>query len=128
MEAAVKFYPAMSVYGCSLFVDITNPTIRHVIQFKPYDIMNVIQLWQNCYPMRYQKIILFNVPTLFNIIVKIMRSFMTAKMKTRLQVYSDALHCFEDIPANILPVEYGGTDGALQELTGNYGKLNRYKC
>ncbi|XP_036140015.1 retinol-binding protein pinta [Monomorium pharaonis] len=119
----VKQYPIISIYGCVLLIDVSNPTIRHVIQSKPYDLMNMIHSAQNCYPMRYQKIILFNVPTLFNIIVKIMRSFMTQKMKSRFHVYSDALDCFKDIPADILPVEYGGTDGTLQELI-EYWKKN----
>ncbi|XP_036143217.1 retinol-binding protein pinta isoform X2 [Monomorium pharaonis] len=123
METAIKHYPASSIYGCSLLLDTFNPTVRHVIQVKPYELMNVVQLWNNTYPMRCQKIVFFNVPLIYDIIVKIMRSFMTAKMKTRLQVYSDALHCFEDIPANILPVEYGGTDGTLQELTEYWKKM-----
>lgn len=36
-------------------------------------------------------------------------------------------NCFKDIPDNILPFEYGGSGGTLQELTGNYGKLGHYK-
>ncbi|XP_012522417.1 retinol-binding protein pinta [Monomorium pharaonis] len=122
LEAAIKYYPTTSIYGCSLLVDTSNPTVAHITQAKPYEIMNVIQMWENCYPMRFQKIVFFNTPLIYDIIVKIVRSFMTAKMKSRFQVYSDALHCFEDIPANILPVEYGGTDGTLQELTEYWKK------
>lgn len=52
---------------------------------------------------------------------------MTEKMQKRLHVYTQKMmqNYFKDIPANILPVEYGGTNGTLQELTGNYDKLNR---
>ncbi|XP_012529158.1 retinol-binding protein pinta [Monomorium pharaonis] len=128
MEAAVKFYPAMSVYGCSLLIDASNPTVRHVIQIKPYEIMNVVQMWQSCYPMRYQKIVFFNTPILFDIIVRFIKSFMTKKMRSRFFVYSDVDNCFKDIPANILPVEYGGTDGTLQELTEFWKKFIEENC
>ncbi|XP_036141905.1 retinol-binding protein pinta [Monomorium pharaonis] len=128
MEAAVKFYPAMSVYGCSLLIDVSNPTMRHIIQIKPYELMNVVQMWQSCYPMRFQKIILFNTSIIADFIVRIFKSFMSNKMKSRFHVYSNALHCFEDIPANILPVEYGGTDDTLQELTEFWKTIIEENC
>ncbi|XP_036143224.1 retinol-binding protein pinta-like [Monomorium pharaonis] len=122
MEAAVKHYPTTSLYGCLLFIDLTNVTTRQMFHLKPYDIMNYVQLWQNCYPMRFQKIVFFNTPIIFDIVVRIFKSFMTKKMKSRFYIYSNALHCFEDIPANILPVEYGGTAGTFQELTEYWKK------
>lgn len=127
IETAIKYYPAGSVHGYVAFIDVTNPTMGHIFQFQPYVLTNLVHAWQSAYPMRYQKIVIFNAPTVFDVIVKILKSFMTDKIKSRFHVCSHA-SCFEDIPANILPVEYGGTDGTLQELTGNCGKLNRYKC
>ncbi|XP_011646580.1 retinol-binding protein pinta-like isoform X2 [Pogonomyrmex barbatus] len=55
----------------------------------------------------------------------IFRSFMNEKMKSRLNVYTQKTmqDCFKDIPVNILPVEYGGTDGTLQELTEYWKNL-----
>ncbi|XP_012522427.1 retinol-binding protein pinta isoform X2 [Monomorium pharaonis] len=123
IEAAIKYYPAASVYGYVVFIDVANPTMGHIFQFQPYVLTNLIHAWQRCYPMRYQKIVIFNAPTIFDIVVKILKSFMTEKMKSRFYIYTNALHCFEDIPANILPVEYGGTDVTLQELT-EYWKKN----
>ncbi|XP_011704761.1 PREDICTED: alpha-tocopherol transfer protein-like [Wasmannia auropunctata] len=123
IEMAMKYYPAASVYGCAMFFDVINPTIRHIFQFRPYVIMNMVHAWQSCYPMRYQTITVFNVPTFFDIVIRIMKSFMTEKMKNRFYVYSHRPQCFKDIPANILPVEYGGTDGTMKELTEYWKKL-----
>jgi hypothetical protein len=128
IETAIKYYPATSIYGCTMLIDVANPTARHILQIQPSVLMNLVHTWQSCYPMRYQKIVFFNVLKVFDVILGIIRSFMTAKIKSRFYVYSNAIDCFEDIPANILPVEYNGTDGTLKELTGNYCKLNRYKC
>lgn len=129
-EMAVKYYPAASVYGCAVFIDVANPTVRHAVQMRPQIIKNIVHAWQSCYPIKIQSINMINAPEYVEIVVRIFRSFMTEKMQNRLHVYTQRTmqNCFKDIPANILPVEYGGTDGTCEELTGNYGKLNRYKC
>ncbi|XP_071573224.1 alpha-tocopherol transfer protein-like isoform X1 [Temnothorax nylanderi] len=125
METAIQYYPPASIYGYTMFIDVTNTTVRHVAQFRPYTIMNMIHSWQNCYPMRIQLINIFNAPLLFDITVRIFKTFMTDKLKNRFHVYSNGTtqNCFKDIPANILPVEYGGTDGTIQELTEYWKKL-----
>lgn len=120
MELAMKYYPTASVYGCAVFIDMINPTMRHILQYRPYILMNMVHMWQSCYPLRYQTVNVFNAPAILDVIVNIVRSFMTEKIKNRFHVYSHTLKCFENIPANILPVEYGGTDGTCQELAGNY--------
>ncbi|XP_011164680.2 retinol-binding protein pinta [Solenopsis invicta] len=122
VEAAIKYYPAVSIYGYTVFFDVGSPSISHILQFPPYVINNLLHTCQNCYPMRYQKIVAFNAPSLFDVTMKIMKPFMTEKLKSKFEVYSHK-HCFEDIPANILPVEYGGTDGTLQELKAYWKKL-----
>ncbi|KYQ46323.1 Alpha-tocopherol transfer protein, partial [Trachymyrmex zeteki] len=37
--------------------------------------------------------------------------------------YPIRIHFFKDVPANILPIEYGGTDGTIQELLEYWKKL-----
>ncbi|XP_071627562.1 retinol-binding protein pinta-like [Temnothorax longispinosus] len=127
-EVAMKYYPAGSVYGCVPLIDMVNPTLRHILQLRPYILMNIVHAWQSCYPIRFQKINIFNAPAFFDVIAKILKSFMTEKMKNRFHVYSHTLDCFEDIPAEILPIEYGGTDGTIQELKEYWKKLIEENC
>lgn len=126
-EMATKNYAAVSVHGCVIFLDVLNPTVRHAIQMRPNIVMNLVHAWQSCYPMRIQSINVINAPEYVDVVLKIFRSFMSEKMKNRLHVYTQRTvqNCFKDIPVDILPVEYGGTDGTFKELTGNYGKLER---
>ncbi|XP_018053069.1 PREDICTED: alpha-tocopherol transfer protein-like [Atta colombica] len=124
-EIAIKNYTTVSVYGCSLFLDVANPTIQHALQMRPQVIMNLVHGWQSSYPLRIQSINIINVNKYIDIILRMFRSFMIEKMKNRLHVYSQSAmqDCFKDIPANILPVEFGGTDDTLQELAGYWKKL-----
>ena len=129
IEIATKNYTAASVYGCSVFIDVANPTIQHALQMRPQIIMNLVYAWQSSYPMRIQSINFINAAKYIEIVLRIFRSFMIEKMKNRLHVYTQSAmqNCFKDIPVNILPIEFGGTDGTLQELAGNYG-INGMKC
>ncbi|XP_011871613.1 PREDICTED: alpha-tocopherol transfer protein-like [Vollenhovia emeryi] len=125
VELAMRYYPAASLYGCSVFINMADLTMGHILQLRPQLIMNLVHTWQSCYPIRMQSITMFNVAEYINAIVRIFRSFMTEKMKNRFHIYSHSTtqNFFEDIPANILPVEYGGTDGTVQELAEYWKKL-----
>ncbi|XP_071652791.1 retinol-binding protein pinta-like [Temnothorax longispinosus] len=128
IEVAMKYYPAASMYGCILLIDVTSPTIQQIFQARPYVLMNIVHMWQSCYPMRYHKIKLFNAPAFLDVTVRILKSFMTEKIKNRFHVCSHTLECFEDIPAEILPVEYGGTGDTMQELIEYWKKLIEENC
>lgn len=122
MKVAMRNYSAASVYGCSVLINVSNPTLRHAVQMRPQLIMNLVHLWQSCYPIRIQSIVMINAPEYVDVVAKIFRSFMTEKIKNRFHIYTQRTmpNYFEANPSNILPVEYGGTDGTLQELIGNY--------
>ncbi|XP_012054705.1 PREDICTED: alpha-tocopherol transfer protein-like [Atta cephalotes] len=112
-----------SVYGCTMINDVINPTIHQFFQIGPSILKKVAHVWQNCYPMRFQLIYVINAPMFLDISFKIFKSFMSEKIKKRINIYSHMQSCFKDIPANILPVEYGGTDGTIQELIEYWKKL-----
>lgn len=122
LDASMKYNVAGSVYGYTWYVDVSNVTTGHIFQLTPSTLKNLVDTWQKCYPLRYQKIVLFNVPTIFYIVVRILRSFMTQKLKNRFYVYSHQ-NCFEEIPTDGLPVEYGGTGETIQELTEFWKKF-----
>lgn len=129
-EIAIKNYTAASVYGCSVFVDVSNPTMRIAVQLRPQIIMNLVHMWQSCYPLRVQSMTMVNAPEYVEVVTKIFRSFMTEKMKNRFHICTRKTmqNCFKDIPDNILPFEYGGSGGTLQELTEYWKKLLVESC
>ncbi|KAG5317436.1 TTPA protein, partial [Pseudoatta argentina] len=113
-----------SVYGFTMINDTINPTIQQFLQFGPSILKKIAHTWQNCYPIRFQMINVINAPMFIDISFKIFKSFLSEKMSKRIHIYSHMMpSCFEDIPANILPVDYGGTDGTIQELTEYWKKL-----
>ncbi|KAG5323723.1 TTPA protein, partial [Acromyrmex heyeri] len=112
-----------SVYGITMINDTNNPTIQQFLQCGPSILKKIAYTWQNCYPIRFHLNVI-NAPMFLDISFKIFKSFLSEKMSKRINMYSHMMpSCFKDIPANILPVEYGGTDGTIQELTEYWKKL-----
>lgn len=124
MDVLMKDRVAPSLYGLALFIDLDDVTARHLAQLHPRTVMNIVHSWQACYPIRLRSINFINAPKYVHIGVTIFKAFMNEKLKQRLHVYKrdeTMMHeYFKDIPVNIRPLEYGGTDGTIQEIIGNY--------
>ncbi|XP_029166219.1 uncharacterized protein LOC114937027 isoform X2 [Nylanderia fulva] len=65
-----------------------------------------------CYPTRMKLLNYINVPGYANLFLELTKLFLNKKLRERFHFYSrqTAHDCFKDMPVNILPVEYGGTD------------------
>ncbi|XP_029166214.1 retinol-binding protein pinta-like [Nylanderia fulva] len=124
-DIALRDSVEASLYGVSLITDLEQLTLRHVTQMTPSFLMNVVHIWQECYPMRIQSLTFINMPEYGKFVSSITRFFLSNRLKEKLQIYSrKTTHdCFKDMPANILPVEYGGTDGTIQELKEYWKKV-----
>lgn len=123
MDVITKDYILPSLYGFVLFIDLDSVTVHHLKQLQPRVVMNIVHAWQGCYPMRLQSINFINAPIYVNIGIAIFKPFMNEKLKRRLHVYTrnnKMSKCFEDIPADIRPLEYGGIESTAQEIAGNY--------
>ncbi|KAL0114323.1 hypothetical protein PUN28_011524 [Cardiocondyla obscurior] len=118
MELGVKYYPAASVYGIIQILIMDGLTLRHITQYTPSVIINSIQVWQN-YPMRMRSINIVNAPKIFEATATMLKSLMSEKLRNRFHVRSDFTteNGLKDVPAEILPVEYGGTGSTVQELS-----------
>ncbi|KMQ93844.1 alpha-tocopherol transfer [Lasius niger] len=127
MDVMMKDRVAPSLYGLALFIDLDGVTARHLMQLRPHIVMNIVHSWQGCYPIRLRSINFINAPKYVHIGVAIFKSFMNEKMRQRLHVYSrdeTVMHkYFKDIPVNIRPIEYGGTNGTVQEMIEYTKKL-----
>ncbi|XP_029166220.1 retinol-binding protein pinta-like [Nylanderia fulva] len=114
-----------SLYGFVVIIDLGDATLRHVAQLTPSVVMNVIHAWQGCYPVRIQLLNYINVPGYAKLFLELTKYFLNKKLRERFHFYSrqTAHECFKDMPVNILPVEYGGTDGTIQDLIEYWKKV-----
>ncbi|XP_029166217.1 retinol-binding protein pinta-like [Nylanderia fulva] len=125
IDVALRDSVEASLYGLVIIIDLEHASLRHVPQARPTILMNMVHAWQGCYPIRIQVINHINTPEYAKYVLSIIRYFLSNKLKERFFVHSrnSAHDCFKDVPANILPVEYGGTDGTIQELIEYWKKV-----
>lgn len=118
IDLALRDSVESSLYGVAFILDFAGATFRHITQVTPSILINMVHGWQGCYPIRIQSLNYINIPEYAKFIIECVRYFLNKKLRERLHVYSQKTthDCFKDIPADILPVEYGGTDGTIEEL------------
>lgn len=111
---------AASLRGVFAIIDVDGVGFGHALQMRPHVVKNLVHSWQGCCPIRIQSINFVNVPVYIDVVLSIFKQFMNAKLKQRLSVYRRGVtnNCYKKLPAEILPAEYGGTDGSLQALKG----------
>ncbi|KAM0729321.1 Retinol-binding protein pinta [Formica fusca] len=124
-ELAIRDSVETSLYGFVIIADFGHITLHHIAQMRPRIVMNALYAWQGCYPVRIKSLNFINVLDIAKALMIIIRYFLNDKLKQRLHIYTcKTMHdCFINMPANILPVEYGGTDGTIQELTEFWKKV-----
>nr|CAD7266974.1 unnamed protein product [Timema shepardi] len=106
-----------SVYGVVALFDLTGVSLGHAKQLPPSVIRKAVHAWQNCFPVRIRKMEFFNAPVHVNVVLNIFKRFMTDKLRQRVHIHSKGLESLQDvIKPELLPQEYGGSDGTLKQL------------
>ncbi|XP_063977676.1 retinol-binding protein pinta isoform X2 [Diachasmimorpha longicaudata] len=118
LDVALKDHVSASIYGISAIFDMTGVTLDHGLQMTPGVVQRLVHAWQGCYPLRIQSLDFINAPVYVNFVLNIFKSFMTKKLKSRTVVHKGTSEEFfkTKVPQRILPLEYGGTAGLLQDL------------
>ncbi|XP_042230139.1 retinol-binding protein pinta-like isoform X1 [Homarus americanus] len=107
----------MSITGVVQMMDMENITAAHVLQMSPALLKKAITIWQEGYPLRPKGVNYINTPAAFDTVFNIMKSFMNEKIKRRTHIHGsdlDSLH--KEVPKEVLPVEYGGTNGTIEDI------------
>ncbi|KAK8375026.1 hypothetical protein O3P69_017775 [Scylla paramamosain] len=106
-----------SLVGINMLGDCTGLTFSHAIAFTPAHAKKSMVMWQDGYPMRPKGLNYINTPAAFDTVFNIFRSFMKEKMKKRVHIHgSDMESLYKQVPREMLPVEYGGTNGTVEEI------------
>lgn len=118
-----------TVAGKDILVDMQETGFGLLSQWTPSIAMKSMTCVEKALPIRLKHIQLINSPRGIMAAVAILKMFLGSKMRKRIQVcgpnYEDI---YENLPKSILPEEYGGTDGSVQELIGYWkNKVESYR-
>ncbi|KAK8375030.1 hypothetical protein O3P69_017775 [Scylla paramamosain] len=108
---------SLGIVGFQMLLDAGEMTLAHASQITPPLIKKFATLIQDGYPMRPKGLNYINTPAAFDTVFNIFRSFMKEKMKKRVHIHgSDMESLYKQVPREMLPVEYGGTNGTVEEI------------
>ncbi|XP_045475490.1 retinol-binding protein pinta-like [Harmonia axyridis] len=116
LDIAVMEEELAQIYGVYAIIDLKNTGFRHVRQYTLTRIKNIVNTWHN-YHCRPKKLMFINAPTFIHVVLNIFKSFMTQKLKKRIEVSYEGNSALEKaIDISILPKDYGGEKETVAEL------------
>jgi hypothetical protein len=109
-----------SITGCAFIDDGQGMGIAQAPMFQPALMKKAITVMQDAYPFRPKKIHLLNMNPVMEKLVTLIKTFLNEKMKSRIMVHGKDWKqtVVDDLGADVLPEEYGGTNGKLQDHIG----------
>lgn len=106
--------PVTQVTGLVAIMDMKGFGLTHLRFCPPGNLQKVVSLIQDCFPARFKAIHIINEPAVFGMLFSIVRRFLNEKLQQRIHFHGcnpASLHKF--VPAEILPEEYGGFGGPM---------------
>lgn len=117
-----------TVAGGQSILDLEGVTMAHFMQMTPVTMKKMVVLGQDASPMRMKGTHYLNTPPGFETVFNAIKALLNEKNRSRLYVHNknyDELYKF--IPKEVLPAEYGGTAGTVEEITEHWrNKVKEY--
>ncbi|XP_053661310.1 retinol-binding protein pinta-like [Anopheles marshallii] len=111
------------VAGQMGILDLSNCTMAHFLQFSPSFVKKATMWSQEGSPLRQKGFHYVNTPSGFEVVYNLFKSFLNEKNRSRLFVHGSNLESlYEHIPKSMLPTEYGGEAGPIQDIVDNWAK------
>ncbi|XP_047515366.1 alpha-tocopherol transfer protein-like [Pieris napi] len=106
------------ICGEEVIVDLKNIGMAALSQWTPALAKKVVMSFEKALPVRMKSIHILNPPPGLETVLNLVKAFMSQKLKDRIFVYGQNLNSFhERFPQELLPEEYGGNNGTVQDLS-----------
>nr|XP_022900161.1 retinaldehyde-binding protein 1-like isoform X2 [Onthophagus taurus] len=106
--------------GVVIIYDFKNVTASLMAKVDLIAMHNYIKMYVDVLPFRMRSIHILNLHPIAMPAVTILKAILAQKLKERLMVHKNFEDFYKEIPKNLLPVEIGGTNSTLEELSANW--------
>nr|XP_022919566.1 retinol-binding protein pinta-like isoform X1 [Onthophagus taurus] len=106
------------IAGIIALQDGTGIEMKHMMAMTPSLVKKSAMLFQDAYPNRPKAMHYFNPPSFIETIFNLFKPFMKEKLMKRWHIHNtkNINDMYEFFPKSILPEEYGGDAGKIQEI------------
>ncbi len=100
--------------------DSVGATLTHLANFSPAWAKKVTTIFEDMYPSRPKVMHFLNMPGFLDALYNLFKGLMKKKVQERMRVHprGDLTGLVEDLGTDILPEDYGGTNGTLEQHAG----------
>lgn len=119
----------LMVSGATTILDLEGVSTGHLMQMTPASIKKMVVMGQDATPVRMKGHHYLNTPATFETLFNFMKTLLNEKNKNRMYVHNKNYEeMYKHIPQEVLPAEYGGKGGAMQEIIDHWkNKVQEYQ-
>jgi len=123
-ELVCENNPQAQVKGIVVLHDVGEATAQHARMMNPVIAKKGLTIFEEAYPARPKAMHFLNFPPVMQGVFTMMQSFLTEKMRKRNQVHQkgDYVKLYEEIGKDVLPEEYGGSNGSVKDIQNDWMK------
>ncbi|XP_031343658.1 retinol-binding protein pinta-like isoform X1 [Photinus pyralis] len=103
-------------FGVYMVIDLKRFSLKYALQLTPTIVTQHLYCIETGYPLRLKGMQIENCPSALDVTVKIVKACLKGKVSNRLHVYREDSNLQKEITLEMLPIEYGGTNGSIKEL------------
>ncbi|XP_048482244.1 alpha-tocopherol transfer protein [Plutella xylostella] len=116
------------VGGDVYILDAGVVSASHLGTISPSAIKKFLICVQEAYPVKLKEVHVVNASPVVDAVVSFVKPFLKDKIRKRIFIHSDINTLYEHVPKDMLPVEYGGNAGSVDDLNEAWTKkLEEYK-
>ncbi|XP_045516586.1 alpha-tocopherol transfer protein-like [Pieris brassicae] len=117
------------VAGDIYVLDASVATPTHFAKFTPTLVKKFLVCVQEAYPVKLKQVHIINVSPLVDKIVNFVKPFLKEKIRDRIFIHGDANDLYKHFPQEMMPSEYGGKAGPMDDLHNAWvKKMEEYKA
>merc|ERR1712013_298425 len=123
-ELVCENNPQAQVKGIVVLHDVGEATAQHARMMNPVIAKKGLTIFEEAYPARPKAMHFLNFPPVMQGVFTMMQGFLTEKMRKRNQVHQkgDYVKLYEEIGKDVLPEEYGGSNGSVKDIQNDWMK------
>ncbi|KAI8441975.1 hypothetical protein MSG28_005644 [Choristoneura fumiferana] len=110
------------VAGDVYILDASVATPTHFAKFTPTLVKKFLVCVQEAYPVKLKEVHVINVSPLVDKIVNFVKPFIKEKIRERIFLHSDINDLYKYVPQEMMPTEFGGNAGSLDDLHKSWVK------
>ncbi|KAL0132817.1 hypothetical protein PUN28_000494 [Cardiocondyla obscurior] len=104
------------VAGDVYILDASVATPTHFAKFTPAVVKKFLVCAMEAYPVKLKEVHVINISPLVDTILNFVKPFLKEKIRNRIFMHSDIKTLYDYVPREILPAEYGGDAGPIQNI------------